>query len=68
MEVLETGALVRNDMPREIITRDGTARMIADNASPIKTRSGNIIGVVLVFRDITEKLKMEEELEKSQKL
>ncbi len=37
-----------------LISRDGTERPIADSASPIHDKYGQIIGVVLVFRDRTE--------------
>ena len=32
---------------------------IDDSAAPIRDRSGNIVGVVLVFRDITERKQLE---------
>jgi diguanylate cyclase (GGDEF)-like protein/PAS domain S-box-containing protein len=35
---------------------------IEDSAAPIKDRNGNIIGVVLVFHDVTENRKMTQEL------
>jgi two-component system CheB/CheR fusion protein len=37
-----------------LIARDGTERPISDSAAPIKNASGGVIGVVLVFRDITK--------------
>lgn len=51
-----------------LIAKDGTEKPIADSGAPIKDDKGNIIGVVLVFRDITERKKMEEELQKVQRL
>ena len=51
-----------------LIARDGTERIIADSGAPIFDRKSNIIGVVLVFRDVSEKRKMEEERLKIQKL
>lgn len=42
-----------------LIRRDGTEVPIDDSAAPIKDRSGNIIGVVLVFRDIREQKRAE---------
>lgn len=46
-----------------LISRDGTKRAIADSAAPIKDNEGNIKGIVLVFRDVTEKKKREEAIE-----
>ncbi len=37
-----------------LIARDGTERQIADSGAPIRNQQGAIIGVVLVFRDVTE--------------
>jgi PAS domain S-box-containing protein len=51
-----------------LIARDGTERMIADSAAPIRDRDSKIRGVVLVFRDITAAHVMEMEIQKAQKL
>ncbi len=67
-KVLETGRIVGLANRTVLIARDGTERIIADSGAPISDMAGNTIGVVLVFRDITEKRKMEEELLKIQKL
>jgi PAS domain S-box-containing protein len=38
-----------------LIARDGTERAIDDSAAPIRDVSGEVIGAVLIFRDITER-------------
>lgn len=43
-------------------------RYVSASSSPIRDNDGIIIGVVLVFRDITQRKKMEDELLKAQKL
>ena len=43
-------------------------RFVSASSSPIRDNNGIIIGVILVFRDITQRKKMEEELLKAQKL
>lgn len=45
-----------------LIARDGTRRPIDDSAAPIRDEAGNISGAVLVFRDRTERKRMEKEL------
>jgi PAS domain S-box-containing protein len=40
-----------------LIARDGTERGIDDSAAPIRDDAGVILGVVLVFRDVTQKRK-----------
>ncbi len=51
-----------------LISKNGTEYQIADSAAPIYSDSGEIIGVVLVFRDVTEKYAMENELKLKQEL
>ena len=41
-----------------LIKRDGTRISIDDSASPIRNRSGDIIGVILVFHDVTRDREM----------
>ncbi|MHC1697807.1 MAG: PAS domain S-box protein [Geobacteraceae bacterium] len=66
--VLATGCIAELANHTVLVSRDGTERMIADSAAPIRDKENRIVGAVLVFRDITEKRKMEEELLKAQKL
>ena len=42
-----------------LIARDGTERPIDDNAAPIRNEKGEVGGVVLVFRDISERRRAE---------
>ncbi|GEJ58791.1 hybrid sensor histidine kinase/response regulator [Anaeromyxobacter diazotrophicus] len=51
-----------------LLARDGTRRAVADSAAPIRDQAGGVIGAVLVFRDVTEKQKLEAELAKMEKL
>jgi len=43
-----------------IIAKDGTERPIDDSAAPIRNASGEVAGVVLVFRDISERRRAEQ--------
>ena len=53
--VLETGAVVELATDIELLARDGSRYRIADSASPIRDRSGAVVGVVLVFSDVTDR-------------
>jgi len=66
--VLASGLIVELCNHTILVSREGKERIVADSAAPIKDRESRIVGAVLVFRDTTEKRKMEEELLKSQKL
>ncbi|MEI7481391.1 MAG: PAS domain-containing protein [Elusimicrobiota bacterium] len=60
--VLEKGTIVGLANHTALIARDGTQRSIADSAAPIRDRYGKTIGVILVFRDVTEQGKTAEAL------
>jgi PAS domain S-box-containing protein len=42
-----------------LIAKDGSERPIDDSAAPIRNRQGDIAGVVLIFRDISERRRAE---------
>ncbi len=67
-EVIETGAVSRAPNNRILVTRSGSERIVADNGAPIRNRNGEVIGAVLVFRDITQQILIENELRQAQKL
>ena len=45
-----------------LISKDGTERPIDDSAAPIRNDKGEVAGVVLVFRDVTERRRQEEQV------
>ncbi len=63
-EVLKTGKVVGLANHTVLIARDGTERQIADSAAPIRRPDGATLGVVLVFRDVTEEYRTREELDR----
>jgi len=67
-KVFRTGGIVGLANHTALIARDGTERIIADSGAPIRNHDSQIIGVVLVFRDITEQQKMENHLVNSDRL
>ncbi|MCD6500575.1 MAG: response regulator [Candidatus Desulfofervidus auxilii] len=66
--VLRKGIVVGLANHTLLISKDGTRRSIDDSGAPIKDENGKIIGVVLVFRDVSEKRRIEQELMKADKL
>jgi PAS domain S-box-containing protein len=51
-----------------LIRKDGTELKIADSGAPIRDQKGEIIGIVLVFRDITIERKTQDALIANEKL
>jgi len=54
--------------PCFFVSKTQKIKIIEISSAPIKEKGGDIIGVVLVLRDITEKYKMQEEIIKNKKL
>ena len=67
-KVIRTGLIVGLANHTALIRKDGTEIIIADSGAPIRDRESMPIGVVLVFRDITAQYRMEQEMQKLQKL
>jgi diguanylate cyclase (GGDEF)-like protein/PAS domain S-box-containing protein len=63
IKVLETESIVELGNHTILIRKDGTEIAVEDSAAPIKDKYGDIQGVVLVFRDVTEKKKIRKEVE-----
>ncbi len=66
--VLSSGSTVELESHTLLISRDGTEYRIADSGAPIRTDTGEAIGVVLVFRDITQEYALQAQLQQSQKM
>ncbi len=54
-KALLEGLTLGMDNHTVLIARDGTEIPIDDSAAPIKDDKGNTLGVILVFRDVTER-------------
>lgn len=67
-KVLETGEIVGLANHTILVSKNGRQYQISDSGAPIKSKAGDITGVVLVFRDISEEYSMREQLKHAQKL
>ena len=67
-QVLETPMACELESNAVLLSRDGVKRLIANSVAPILDKDNSIIGTVVVFRDITEKKKLEERVIKSEKI
>lgn len=66
--VLKEGRAVELANHTALVAKDGQEIPIEDSAAPILDRDGRIAGVVLVFHDVTEKRRAEEELQSQAEL
>ena len=63
-KVLQTGLIVGLANHTVLLRRNGTEVPIDDSGAPIRDKQGRIQGVVLVFRDISERRRSEAERDK----
>jgi len=67
-KIIKQGLVVGLAKNTILMARDGKEHRIADSADPIKDADGTVIGVVLIFRDITHEVETEEKMLQSQKM
>ncbi|MDP3294621.1 MAG: CHASE3 domain-containing protein [Nevskia sp.] len=65
IRALREGVIVGLANHTLLIARDGVERHIDDSAAPIRCKDGEIVGCVLVFRDIGERRQAEMRLERT---
>jgi PAS domain S-box-containing protein len=66
--VIKDGFIIGLANHTGLVSKKGETRSIADSAAPIRNDEGAIIGVVMVFRDITETKRLEENMARLDKL
>ena len=59
---LKEGVIVGLANHTVLIAKDGTEKAIDDSAAPIRDEQGKLAGVVLIFRNITERRRVDNEL------
>lgn len=64
--VLKEKCIVALENHTALLSKDGREIPIEDSAAPILDRAGNIIGVVVVFHEVTEKRRAQEALRESE--
>jgi len=67
-EVLRSGKTFDSTPPLVITDRNGKQRTISAGVSPIRDKAGMSRGLVVVFRDITERQRLENQLRHAQKM
>jgi len=67
-KVLATGKIVGLANHTMLISKENKEYHIADSGAPIRNNENEITGVVLVFQDVTEEYKLQDQLHQAQKL
>ncbi len=66
-KVISTGEIVFLSGHTTLIAKDGTELQIADSAAPIRNKENNILGLILVFNNVTEQYHLREAAAKSER-
>ena len=66
-KVISSGEIVGLDDHTVLVADDAHEYQIADSAAPIRNEQGELIGVILVFHDVTEEYKLNSELRNSER-
>lgn len=67
-KVLATGETVYLSNHTTLISKDGTEFHIADSAAPIRNGDDHILGMVLVFNDVSDQYRLREKIKANQRL
>ncbi|MHC1743653.1 MAG: PAS domain S-box protein [Syntrophobacteraceae bacterium] len=67
-KVLDQGQIVGLANHTVLIARDGAEYQIADSGAPIRRPDGDVVGVVLVFRDVTHEYEQARKIRASEQL
>jgi PAS domain S-box-containing protein len=68
LRALKEGVIVGLANHTVLIAKQGVERPIDDSAAPIRDEDGNVVGSVLVFRDVTEEKKTQKALREQTRL
>lgn len=68
MRVIQEGVVLELAEGTLLQRKDGTTLPIDDSAAPIRDEKGQIIGVVIIFRDVSIHRRLEQQLREAQKL
>lgn len=63
-----SSVVVGMDIAPLLLARTGAEMRVDQSASPIRDKDGNVIGTIVVFRDVTETIAREERRRQSQKM
>lgn len=62
LSCLQAGDIISNDLDHVLISSTGQQYSVTDSVAPIKTEDGEVLGAVLVFRDVSHSRRLSAEL------
>ena len=66
-KVIDTGETIFLSNHTTLISKSGSEIQIADSAAPIKGEDNQVLGMILVFNDVTEQYRLRESAEKNKR-
>lgn len=60
VEALQSGTIAYLPERVELVAKNGSVTPIADSSTPMRDQDGNLVGAILLFRDITQRRLVEE--------
>jgi len=66
-QVIKNGNIINLSNHTTLLSKNGEQYQIADSAAPIKDDNGNILGMVLVFNDVTEQYELRRQAKLNEK-
>jgi two-component system cell cycle sensor histidine kinase/response regulator CckA len=61
--VIAEGVVLGLSPDTQLVTRDGRRVPVQDSAAPIRDEQGDVVGAVIVFRDATDQLALQDQLQ-----
>jgi two-component system, cell cycle sensor histidine kinase and response regulator CckA len=66
LRVIEEGVVLGLSPDTLLVTRDGRRVPVQDSAAPIRDEDGKVVGAVIVFRDATDQMVLQEQLQQAE--
>ncbi len=66
--ILRAGPSTEARRTSSLASREGIKRLISESGTPIMNSQGQVVGAVLVFRDVTEQVKLEQQYRQAHKM
>jgi two-component system, cell cycle sensor histidine kinase and response regulator CckA len=66
--LLEEGLISRVPRQKILICRDGHEALVEESSAPVRSEKGKVIGAVLVFRDVTARREVQDQMNQFQRM